>query len=232
MVDEEDNITWYSKGYGEQSLALPIWLQKALFEANLEQIDISQEEQDMIITCSSGGKFTGMIPALEEGGKFSMVDSEGQSIAGVPPCQMDKLEIPPEEIKFQNPDDEPNFERELGSWTQDQPVYGQVVYRIFESKNGKYRFLFCSDSKNRAWIGAIELVEAPINQRGLKEQWVNAGVLTTPAFEYPQHAKDAKGNYYGNPLIDSGDYTDVYDRFLSRIPIIQEYVRRYPPEST
>ncbi len=78
--------------------------------------------------------------------------------------------------------------------------------------------MFCSDNLGRAWIGGIE-VNAPVGTTGLREQWVNGGDLTTPAYEYDIHADE-----YGNSNLTSGHYVDMFENYLQHIPIIKQYI--------
>lgn len=76
--------------------------------------------------------------------------------------------------------------------------------------------MFCKDSRNRAWIGGIEKIAETIST-GLNEQWVAGGDLTTPAFEYPSQA-----SRYGNSRLMNLGYVDMFNNYMSKIPVIQE----------
>ena len=83
--------------------------------------------------------------------------------------------------------------------------------------------MFCRDKVGRVWVGGVES-EGEIRTTGLRDQWVSAPFLTTPAFEY---ASMSEG--YGNPKLRSeeyGEYIDMFENYLSKIPIIQEYLTR------
>jgi len=54
---------------------------------------------------------------------------------------------------------------------------------------------------------------------GLRENWVDGGCLTVPAYEYTTQAGE-----YGNLADRKDDYIDMFAGYLSKIPAIKEYV--------
>ncbi len=82
--------------------------------------------------------------------------------------------------------------------------------------------MFCRDKNNRAWIGGIEN-NSPIRTIGLRERWISGGDLTTPAYEYSQMIKD-EDVLYANQNMRKGKYVDMFEQYLSKAPIIQDYL--------
>jgi hypothetical protein len=83
--------------------------------------------------------------------------------------------------------------------------------------------MFCRDATGRVWIGSIE-DNSEIQSTGLKKSWIEGGDLTTPAFEYKYKETDQTGGY-GNDKIRNGPYIDMYENYLKKIPVIQEYLK-------
>lgn len=134
--------------------------------------------------------------------------------------------IAPHEMTFEAPDNEPNFDHRLEVSTRETSLYGPVLVEVFPSFDGKYRYMFCRDAKGRVWIGGVENCD-PIWPIGIRETFVNAGDLTTPPWEYysdddPAHDFTA---VYGNHSKRLGPYADMFDNYLSKIPVIQRYLR-------
>jgi hypothetical protein len=134
--------------------------------------------------------------------------------------------VPPEQLVFNNSDDAPNFSETGLAWTENTELYGPVQIETFRSKNNKLQYMFCRDSRNRVWIGGIEN-DSKITPVGLRESWINGGDLTTPAFEY----YDYDGGY-GSDKVRSRNYVDMYENYLSKIPVIKEYLARGQAQKT
>src|SRR3989344_3905887 len=83
--------------------------------------------------------------------------------------------------------------------------------------------MFFKDAAGRAWIGGIE-DDSETQSTGLKKSWVEGGDLATPAYEYKTGRTDQTGGY-GNDKMRNGSYVDMYDNYLKKIPVIQEYLK-------
>lgn len=127
---------------------------------------------------------------------------------------------PPEQVRFGNPYDEPNFSRAEKSFTVSSELYGgSVTMEVFLSYNGKYRFTMCRDKYNRAWLGPVERTGDILTQStGLNAFWVNLHDLQTPAFEYGSQSYG-----WGNNRWNNNGYVDMFADYLSKIPLIQRY---------
>jgi hypothetical protein len=80
--------------------------------------------------------------------------------------------------------------------------------------------MICRDAYNRVWVGGVESVNSAYTSTGLKKFWIDAGDLTTPAYEYPSEA-----GHYNNPVLRKGHYQDMFLNYHSKIPIIKEYMQ-------
>ncbi|MDP2695726.1 MAG: hypothetical protein Q8O87_00550 [bacterium] len=127
----------------------------------------------------------------------------------------------PEQIRLSKAQS-PDFSNLITSWEQETGLYGKIRIEAFSSNDGKFKFMFCSDSANRVWIGGIE-AEGEVQSSGLNKAWVDGGDLTTPAYEYKLSHADQTGGY-GNDAMKKESYVDMYKNYLSKIPVIKQYV--------
>ncbi|PIS04388.1 hypothetical protein COT83_00845 [Candidatus Peregrinibacteria bacterium CG10_big_fil_rev_8_21_14_0_10_44_7] len=123
----------------------------------------------------------------------------------------------PERVLFSDPQDEPDFAHTIESFETQTSHYGVVHVDVFLSANGKYRYMMCNDGK-RAWMAGGEIVGAKVTPLGANENWINLGNMTIPAYEY---SSQIDSRYHGARVGEH--YVDVFDKYLSRIPVIRRY---------
>ena len=219
----EGILDWYEKGYGEESITLPILLQRALAEIterNPQALTVSDPE---FLFAGTARK----ISTNRDGTMYHEVNEESARLAGNfytngPSYPLKR--VPPEQIRFTNPRQSPDFSNMLASWKQRTSLYGQIEIEVYASKDEQFKYMFCRDNKGRAWIAGVE-DNSRVQSTGLRKQWVNAGDLTTPSFEYKTTKHDQTGGY-GNEEMRGGtrnEYVDMYKTYLSKILPIQEY---------
>lgn len=212
------NIHWFSKGHGEDSLSLPFELQRALAE-------ISQSDSPVLEVSDPDFILAGTARNIAENTTYEAevsvvpIKLPGNFYTGDPLKKID-----PESLKFENEQASPDFQNLVSSWKQYSDLYGEVTVEIFASRDKQFHYMFCQDGRGRVWVAAVES-SGPIVSTGLKEHWVDAGSLTTPAYEY--YSQD---DNYGNNKLTSGRYVDMYAKYLSRTPVVQEYLRHHRPE--
>jgi hypothetical protein len=146
-------------------------------------------------------------------------------MAGVPKLDT-YFKTQPELINL-NSEQSPDFSKLIDSWQQDTSLYGPITIEIFLSNDGELKFMFCKDEKGRAWIGGVEN-DSEIQSTGLRKSWIDGDDLMTPAYEYLHPSSDQTGGY-GNENMKAGQYyVDMFKNYLSKIPVIQEYLRARP----
>lgn len=123
----------------------------------------------------------------------------------------------PTSLHFDNAQQAPNYEQRVLRRNVKTSLYGDISIDVFPSQDGNITYSFCRDSLGRAWVGMIE-VNGEVQSTGLRQQWVDGGLLMVPAYEYDNQEGD-----YGNPDLRNGDYVDMYKNYLSKIGTIQEY---------
>lgn len=210
-IMNEGKIIWYDKGYREESINLPMIIQKGLSE-------ITQEDQSILKVKNPDLILAGATHQIwEKSSYYEEVMPKPKKIEGNIHSE-DKSKIPPKQIKLESKQS-PDFSKLLTSWEQKSNLYGKVTAEVFPSKDGELKFMFFRDTKGRAWIGGIE-DNSEIGPTGLKKSWVFGGDLVTPAYEYDDITEG-----YGNEKMRKGHYVDMYENYLSKIPNIKRYQR-------
>jgi len=214
-VNENGKMKWYGKGYGEESLTLPIVTQKALSKIISNLPIIKTEESPELIFAGTTKKF----------GKFDAdyyeeTKEESKKLSNL--NYKEERKTPPEQIQLKK-EETPDFSTVLANWEEVTSLYGKISIEVFPSKDGILKFMFCKDSVGRVWIGGIE-DNSEIQSTGLRKTWIDGGDLSTPAYEYPIQIEE-----YGNPevikVVGRTMYIDAYENYLKKIPIIKEYLK-------
>lgn len=107
----------------------------------------------------------------------------------------------------------------VAEWKTKNALYGEVICELFVSEDKSLRYQFCRDTLGRAWLANIENT-SPITSVGVRSSWVDGGDLITPAFEY-----SSQSSHYGNAKVTKKKYVDMYDNYLSHIPMIRRYMQ-------
>ncbi|GEM_PF-5923951 len=95
--------------------------------------------------------------------------------------------------------------------------YGIAKARVFDSHNGKLRYVFVTDKFRRSMIASIEIL-GDVTAIGIRSQWPYAGSLVTPLYDYYELA-----GRYGDQNDSKGPYTSMWQNYLSHVGLIQEY---------
>ncbi len=211
------HLDWYGKGHSEESVTLPIALQKAL--STMKQTPISVQNPEAIF---AGTAKDIALRARRDPNISYIIDvqKEGTRLAGS--FYKDAGKVPPEKITFTNPQEKPDFTKPIiAKWEQQTALYGRVTTEVIPSADGKFFYMFCRGTKGRAWIGGIEK-DGNMTSHGIRENWIKGGDLTTPPDEYRSQTHG-----YGNnakPNQKYGEYVDMFDNYLSKVPIIRDYL--------
>ncbi len=117
-----------------------------------------------------------------------------------------------------NADLAPNFQAPTVHFLTYSVLAGQVIANAFSSNDKQQIWLFCNDDLGRAWLGEIEII-SPLTSTGCRRDWMNAGDMATPLYEYSTQS----GNY-GDPSDTRKGLIGMWNKYLSKIPVIQEYI--------
>ena len=205
-------MTWLHKLYGEDYLSLPAEVQKAL-ATNVKYNGKGAMSEDVETAFMGTAKFFDPSKSYvrERFGKPHHLQGNERGDK--------KSLVAPDKLDLKNESEKPDFSKPLDTWEEDTYLYGRVKLSVFSSKNGSLRYTFCEDQRGRAWVGSIELTNAPVLDNSMRETWVEHGNIPTPAYEY-----STQDGGYGNRK-DRKDfsYVDMYEKYLQHIPIIKEY---------
>lgn len=218
-TNRNGRVTWYNKGYDEQSIGVPIALQKILSiidEGTSFEEKLKDPEFILVGTARND-------VGANDGSYFHQVKSEPVRLPGnfyLSAQEFNHDKISPQEVGLQDEDFSPDFNQLLDRWVQNSNLYGQVVMEVFPAKNGLLHYLFCRDKLGRVWISSAE-DGSRITDNGLHQNWIDLGELATPAYEYVEQSGS-----YGNFELKEGLYVDMFKKYLSKVPIIQEYLQK------
>lgn len=112
----------------------------------------------------------------------------------------------------------PDFQRALGQFMTYSILVGSVVAGYYMARDEQTIWLFCSDEMGRTWIANLEAV-APITSTGCRRDWLQSGDMVTPLYEH-----STKAGNYGDPSDTRKGLVGMWNQYLSKIPLIQEYV--------
>lgn len=114
----------------------------------------------------------------------------------------------------------PDFEARAMQFEIEVADVGRVIVDGFKSYDGQYNWLFCRDSKGRAWVGQVEAI-SPMTTMGIRRDWIALGDFMTPLYEHTSQA-----GIYGDRNDTKGARQCMWSNYLSNVPLIQEYLRR------
>jgi hypothetical protein len=220
-LQDQMKIRHYSKTFAEESIAAPFFIQKAFVQIFKDHLPLRNPNNNLAFagTARQVGLFqqpegthqhdTDQGPHLLNGNFYIEEDS-------------DQL-IPPEEVDFYDEKHRPDFSVRIDSWQSKNAIYGEYRTDIFLSNDRRYKFMFCRDTRNRAWIAGIE-DNSIVVSTGTRKSWIKGGCLIIPAYDYRTNLNSR----YINPADFNRDYEDMFTGYLSKIPIIKEYLAKYP----
>jgi len=215
---QDNQIQWYGKSHGEESITVPIALQKALAEMSKPDKKILNVSNPELAFAGTAREIRRANERNEPITHFIEVAADPVQVGGNFYRGYDRRRIPPERLGFIDNRQKPDFSRAVERWQQTTQLYGTIEVEVFASRDKSLQYMFCRDAKGRAWIGGAEN-KSKIKTTGVREEWVNLGDLATPAYEYSSQCEG-----YGSSRNSKGEYLDMYEYYISKIPIIQEYL--------
>lgn len=222
-INGNGEIVWYGVGFNEESLTLPLKIQKELnriakkckqelkgvnpgffLGGTAKRFDTKEEYQRLVQSRQMPGAYykeVSMVPKLDFG-------------------VLSPRKHPPQSVAVQG-EAGPDFRQQLTSYEMETRMYGKVTVRQFPSHDDVLRYSVCevgSGENKRAWIGSIE-VNAPITSTGLKREWVSTGDICTPLLEYQTMAGG-----FGTDVGRTDGYLSMWENYLRYAPIIKDYL--------
>ena len=114
----------------------------------------------------------------------------------------------------------PDFDQQVVRFRMDVADIGRVTLEGYQSLDGQAIWLFGRDEKQRVWVEQVEAV-SPLTTLGLRRDWLVVGDFMTPLYEHSNQA-----GIYGDRNDTKGARQCMWNNYLSKIPLIQEYLRR------
>ncbi|MBI4137027.1 hypothetical protein HY469_03100 [Candidatus Roizmanbacteria bacterium] len=203
---------WHAKGLEHGHITACLALQKAFEFIEGDNIPKYIEHHELIFAGTARERINNE-PYLGTSGKPEALKGNFYPGPG------DRLA--PEEIYFSDTNEAPDFKNRLASWSKKSDTYDIIYVDIIASHNKRFHYMFCKDPRNRAWIAMVENANGTLTSTGVIKPWILAGDLVTPAYEY-----EALSNNYGDANDRKGPYIDMFNNYLSKIRIIQDYLRQ------
>lgn len=212
---------WFGKAYSEESLTLPFELQQSLNYISAQgPTDTSNIDPEFL--------FFGTAKKYPSKGDYIRLRRDGllrgdfyQEVAPVPQYDFGRLspdKHPPEYINIDGTN-APDFRTSLGSTKINSSLYNNATVEFYPSFNKNLYYSFCAvDHPTRAWVGGIETT-SPVTSTGCRSNWVSAGDISTPLYEYKSQA-DGYGDYRDS----KGPYQSMWQNYLSKVPLIRRYL--------
>ena len=227
LPDYVQENEWCGKGYNEESLTLPFEMQKKLTEVvnkPLVKITNTIPEFPFYGTAKSYKKKEDYAKAYHF---HSLTGAHYQESSTVPLFDYGETKLQktqPETVGSQviGTPSEPNFKHELDHYKMQTPMYGDVSVHLYPSQNGELLYTVCETHKNNrreAWISGIS-TPTELTSKGTPKNWVSGGDIATPLYEY-----QSMSSGFGSESDTYDSYTNMWDNYLSKSPIIQKYLK-------
>ncbi len=218
LPDYNHEMGHFGKGWGgtaEESLNLPIELQFALH---------SLSENGPVLGHSEG-RSNAFLSATKDGECIHKELPYYQEVSRRPLYSYGDIWEPrPAEALKIDGEEAPNFKDKYISYTANLPLYGKTQIDCYYSHDKERKYVFYKDENNKAAIANIE-TNAPITSTGLRSQWVELGRFGTPIYEYGKQGEEM------TVVLDDSErhpkykrYRDAFSGYLSKAPIIQDYL--------
>lgn len=218
-LPSHNNMAWYNKGHGEDSLAVPAEIQAEIADLDNEPtLYPSNAERIFFGTARSTNYEPGITYTVEvERDAYPLHAAESGS--GREFRYGDITE--PENLLFDESDgDAPDYQAEpVLSWVGKTTFESQVRFEVVPSKNGAFKYVFANTPDNRAWLAYVE-DNSEVQSVGVREKWIQPGNFSMPIVEYASQS----GNYGVYKPGLGARYVDMWDNYLSKAPFLQDYL--------
>ncbi|MBR2589150.1 hypothetical protein IKE84_02320 [Candidatus Saccharibacteria bacterium] len=222
-VGGNGEIAWYGVGRNEESLTLPLKIQKTLNEISARGLHEISGVNTSFFLAGTAKRFNSKEEYRQLIAENKMNSDYYKEVSAEPILNfgvLSTLKHPPESIDIDG-DMAPNFRKQLDHYTMHTDMYGEVTVRQFPSMDDSLRYSMFEVGHGdymKAWVGGIE-VNATITSTGLKSEWVSTGDVCTPLFEY-----QTMTGGYGVPDGRNDGYESMWEKYLSLMPIVKRYI--------
>lgn len=224
--DGSGQASWFGKGYDEASVTLPAEMQRSLAQISERGIAHIENQTDPWFVFAGTAKAYNS--KQEYGRNFENGTLRGDYYREVAAQPINSgfetthdNRISPERLRVSG-GLAPDFSKEILAYDGVSSLAGKFQAECFQSQDEGLNWTFCSDAKGRAWVGSVDVKSIPTSI-GVGRDWVNLSAFETPIYEYP-----TQDGGYGDQTDRSGRYVGMWRNYLSKIPIIREYLYRRP----
>ena len=222
-VNKVSGIACFGQGYNEVSLSLPAGLQMVLAEiesrVGCKQITVTNPNFFLVGTAKAYNSLQDyremLISNYKTGDYYTEVASEPFNHEFQ---ATDGYHVAPQTLAISY-EKMPDFTHKSAEFTTHVSLVGEVKAEAFRSHDGQLEWLFFRDNLGRAWIGQVEPL-AKLTTLGLRQEWLLMGDFTTPLYDFSRYSGG-----YGDASDVKGPRQCMWRNYLSKIPLIQEYIR-------
>lgn len=212
--------SWYNKGHGEDSLAVPAMVQATLADLSHDRHAQPRDSARVFFgTARSTNHKPGITYLLEVERRARYINSAALG-TGREYTHLGSM-TPPERLAFDEEDgDAPDYESQpVHSWVGDTAFNPGVTFEVITSKNQELKYVFAVTVEGHAWLAYVE-DNSDVQSVGVRETWVKPGNFSMPLVEYASQ----DGGYGVTKHWLPGNYVDMWDKYLSKAPFIQQYL--------
>ena len=219
--DDSGHPSWFGKAYSEDSLTLPFELQQSLNHISAQGTTDTSNIDPEFLFFGTAKKYSSKDDYIRLRRNGLLRGDFYQEVAPAPQYDFGRLspdKHPPEYINIDGTN-APDFRTALGSTKINSSLYSNATAELYPSLNRNLYFSFCTvDHPAKAWISSIETT-SPITSTGCRSNWVSAGDISTPLYEYKTQA-DGYGDYRDS----KGFYQSMWANYLSKAPLIRRFL--------
>ncbi len=217
-----EGMSQITEGYGMASTMLPVVMQKNLTEivkaGGFREITTVNPDYLLAGTAIAYNDMQEYREAMSRGQMRSDFYREVDQEPVVVNAQVNEKNKTLPQLISVNVELAPDFQKYLGHFLTYSLLAGQVKVDSFLSQDGHLTWMICSDEYGRTWIGGIE-VNSELTSTGCRKNWAMGGDLMTPLYEYSTQS----GNY-GDPSDIRKGMVGMWNQYLSKIGLIEEYI--------
>ncbi len=213
---------WCGQAYAEEMLILPASLQMRLSEIVEKGYSRSIVDSTDFLFAGTALRYENMKDYLDtrklarlSGPMYAEVAARPTVVFG----GLSRIKVRPSEVGVAEKGAQPDFSHVVHEWTTTTGLNGKAKATTFYSKDGKLEYVFFEDNRHRAWLTAVE-VKTKLTSTGLRAEWAYPGDLATPIYE-----RITKSDGYGDDGDQKGGYISMWDRYVSKLGIIKDYLR-------
>lgn len=218
-----EGIAQIGEGYGEAATLLPLSLQAAITkiveEVSLKVITVVNADFLLAGTAAAYNSQQEYREALSRGMVRGDFYREVDSSPVMEAWKADGRGKNAPQLISVNNNMVPDLQKMMVSFATYSVVVGQEEIRGFASNDNQLIWGFGNDEWGRVWCNNIEVV-SPVTSTGCRRDWMDAGDMVTPLYENSTQAGD-----FGDSRDVRRGMIGMWNQYISKIPLMQEYVR-------